>query len=106
MNREIGQLLSEMLRDTRTLYGPRLKGLYLFGSHARGSADAESDVDVLIVLDEVPSYGAEVTRTSELIGRLALHYGLAISRVFVSESEWRVGTSSFLANVREEAVAA
>jgi predicted nucleotidyltransferase len=40
--------------------GARLKGVYLFGSYARGEAGEESDVDVLIVLDRVESYSQEI----------------------------------------------
>jgi hypothetical protein len=32
-------------------FGPRLREVVLFGSHARGEADDESDVDVLVVID-------------------------------------------------------
>jgi hypothetical protein len=39
-------------RDLRELYGERLKHVILFGSRARGDADPESDIDLLVVLDE------------------------------------------------------
>ncbi len=87
-------------------YGARLREIYLFGSYARGEADDESDLDVLIVLDQVESYSAEVDRTSGIIGSLSLEYGVSISRVFVSEDEWLHGDTVFLQNVREEAVSA
>ncbi|MSP24305.1 MAG: nucleotidyltransferase domain-containing protein [Myxococcales bacterium] len=34
-------------------FGPRLRELVLFGSYARGDADDESDVDLLVVIDEL-----------------------------------------------------
>ena len=88
------------------VYGTRLRGLHLFGSHARGESDDESDIDVLIVLDRVDHYAAEVDRTSAIIGELSLRLGVSISRVFVSEDEWLHGDSVFMQNVREEAVPA
>lgn len=106
MARDVRSLLCELQRELAALYGPRLKGLYLFGSHARGDPQPDSDVDVLVVLDEVPRYGVEIERTSEAVGRLALRHGVALSRVFVTEREWRHGVSGFLANVRREALAA
>jgi hypothetical protein len=39
----------------------------IYGERLRG-------VDVLVVLDEVPRYGAEVDRTGELIANLSLAY--------------------------------
>jgi predicted nucleotidyltransferase len=88
------------------IYGPRLKGLYLFGSHARNEATGESDCDVLIVLDRVAGYGAEIDRTSILISRLSLAHRVSLSRVFVSADDWRSRKTAFLDNVREEAVPA
>ena len=47
-------LLSDItgqLRDRlQVLYGPRLERLVLFGSHARGDGDIDSDTDGLVVL--------------------------------------------------------
>lgn len=106
MRQAIRSLLCELRRELLSLYGTRLVGVYLFGSQARGDATDESDVDVLVVLDEVANYGAEIARTSEAVGELSLRHGVAISRVFVSEGEWRCGSSTFVATVREEAVAA
>lgn len=34
--------------------------MYLYGSHARGAGDIESDVDVLIVLENVDDHWEEI----------------------------------------------
>jgi hypothetical protein len=46
-------LLTSISEDLRDLYGERLRGLILFGSWARGDANPESDIDLLVVLDKV-----------------------------------------------------
>jgi predicted nucleotidyltransferase len=104
MNEAIRAVLPRLKAGLVQLYGPRLRGVYLFGSVARGEADSESDIDVLIVLDRVENYAAEIQRTSELIGKLSLECGRSISRVFLPEQEWRGDQSMFVLNVREEAV--
>jgi predicted nucleotidyltransferase len=86
------------------VYGDRLKGLYLYGSYARGEEDTESDLDILVVLEQFDHYAAEVDRTAELNSELSLKYGMTVSQVFVRESEWRNGDTPFLSNVREEAI--
>ena len=105
-DQQLHQLLDEVRRGLERLYGHRLTGVYLFGSYARGEADAESDVDVLVVLDEVSRYGREVDHTGELISGLSLRYDVSISCTYVPLPDWRHRPSPFLLNVREEAVAA
>ena len=90
----------------KAVYGGRLKGVYLYGSYARNEADPESDVDVLVVLDRIDRYAAEVDRVSQLGSDLSLKYGVSISKVFMRERDWLGRQSPFLANVREEAIAA
>lgn len=106
MNPKIHSLLGELKAGLGSLYGDRLHGIYLYGSHARGEDSRESDVDVLIVLDAIPSYAAEVDRTGALIAGLSLKHFVSVSRVFVSRHDWLQGQSPFLLNAREEAIAA
>lgn len=103
---QLNRLLSDLRARLRDIYGGRLRGLYLFGSHARGEPDEESDVDVLIVLDDVASYREELDRTSFVISELSLSYDLSLSRVIVSEDRWLHSQDLFFENVRGEAVPA
>ncbi len=106
MTQALTTVLDELRAGLRRIYGTRLKGVYVFGSYARGQATRDSDLDVLIVLDSVDAYSAEIKRTSHLIARLSLDSGVSLSRVFISESDWLSGQTPFLLNVREEAVPA
>lgn len=106
MSADIKKLVNEFRAGLETIYGPRLRGVYLFGSYARGDQDAESDVDVLVVLDEIESYASEIDRAGGLGAELSLKHGVSVSKVFVTERDWAERKSPFLVNVREEAVPA
>jgi predicted nucleotidyltransferase len=106
MKQEITNLLHELKSGLQMIYGDRLKGIYLYGSYARGEEDRESDVDILIVLDQFHSYGDEIDRTGPLVAEISLKYGISISRVFVSHHEWLIRESYFLSNISDEAIPA
>ena len=106
MSDRMKDLLIELKARLSETYGSRLEGLYLYGSYARGDEQPGSDVDVLILLDRIDRYSLEIDRTGELISNLSLKFGVSISRLFVSESDWKFRDTPFLANAREEAILA
>jgi len=104
---QLMELLSELKLGLEKLYGPRLKGVYLYGSYARGDQRDGSDLDILVVLDRFqPRYGAELDRSADLSADLSLKYEVSICKVLLTEEEWKGGKSPFLFNVREDTVAA
>ena len=97
-------ITSELRTELVRLYGARLRELYLFGSYSRGEQSAESDLDILIVLDGVHRYGDEIEKTSETISRLSLNHGISISRVFVSAADWKRRETRFLRTIAGEVI--
>ena len=102
----IHDILNELKAGLQLTYGEKLKGVFLFGSYARGDADRESDCDILVVLEAFDRYALEVDRTAALAADVSLKHGVTVSLVFMREREWLHGDTPFLSNVRDEAVPA
>lgn len=69
--------------------------LVLFGSLVRGESDTESDVDLLIVLTERPTYAIR-DRITSLILDINLEYGTNLSELIVDRQTWDYGLPSTL----------
>lgn len=106
MSPNVRRLLSELKKGLTELYGGRLKAVYLFGSYARGDYDENSDLDVMIVLDDYESYWDELVRSAELASNLSLEYDVTISRMIMTEDRWKKGDLPVLMNIRVEGIPA
>ena len=102
---DVEPILQQLKQRLQQLYGERLKGLYLFGSHARGEANADSDIDVAVILDDFKSVGEEIRRWSKVRTELSLRYECVIALVPIRECDWHLRHSSLLVNLRREGVA-
>lgn len=72
-----------------------VESIALYGSAVRGEANAESDLDLLILTTQ------KLKRTlrhqiTDLVFALNLHYGTNISTVVVDRSSWETGVFSVL----------
>jgi len=105
MDNNLRQLLADLRRRFEALYGDRLKHMILFGSRARGDMDPDSDVDVLVVLDDEVDAAEEVFRSGEIRSQVSLEAGMTVSCVFVSHRDYAGGGTTLLRNARREGVA-
>lgn len=104
MGDKLTAILAELRRHFEALYGERLVCMILFGSQARGDAEAGSDIDVLVVLRGPVDPGQEIARTGEVTAALSLKHEVVISRVFISAEQFSEEQSPLLLNVRREGI--
>lgn len=85
-------------------FGPVALSVVLFGSVARGSADRESDVDVLVIVED-DARAVRATDVADEVGtRFFRRYGVPLS-VMVTTAGSLVGTrSAYLLSARDEGV--
>lgn len=108
MNEErIRNLLKDTCSILSSLFGEKLNHVWLYGSYARGDFDAESDVDVMALVDlsksELASYRRQV---SDISSELDLKYdALLCIKLQDAETFNRfAGTLPFFRNIKEEGI--
>jgi len=101
--------LERFVRDVRARYAERVRGVYVFGSHARGEAGPESDLDVAVLLD--PGAVSMVHESMTLAG-IAYHTivetDVEVEPTAISVEDWERPEASdiprFLSAIQKDAV--
>ncbi|MDJ0844415.1 nucleotidyltransferase domain-containing protein [Crocosphaera sp.] len=101
---ELKTMLEELSIEVKKIYQDQLSRVILYGSQARGEAQIDSDVDVLIVLQHPFNYSQELERTSQLIADLSLKYNILISRLFIDKQRLYSDNSSFIRNINKDGI--
>lgn len=103
---ELRSVLQEFSCALRERYGPRFIGLWLYGSHARGETHPDSDVDLLLILQDVSRPSREIDRIADLIADVNIRHGVLLSVLPVTERMLKTGDGPFWRNVRRDGAAA
>ncbi|OBQ32387.1 MAG: nucleotidyltransferase [Anabaena sp. CRKS33] len=104
INNELKTILSQIEFQLKKHYGQKLFQLVLFGSQAREDARPDSDIDILIVLNETVNPGEEIKQTGKMIADLSLENDVVISRLFMDKEQFINGSEPLLRNIRKEGI--
>jgi len=72
------ELLAKIKSALQAAYGPRLKGVILYGSRARGDAQPDSDWDVMVLLEGPIQLLKDIETCTEAVYDLILETGFVI----------------------------
>lgn len=102
MTRE--QLLRQIRIRLEAAHGPRLRGVLLYGSEARGQARPDSDIDLLVLLDGPVDLGRDLDTNVRALYPLSLEIGRRISPKPVSATEYETVDCPLYRAVRAEGI--
>lgn len=105
MTKVTQEILTKLKSALVELYGDRLKGLYLYGSFARGEEKSGSDLDVAMVLDDFERPWFEIERTSQIVADLSSEYEITVSVIPLRLSDWSKNEKVFVRNIQAECIA-
>lgn len=100
-------LLARYVMEVQKIYGVHLRKVILYGSYARGDYHADSDVDLMILLDmsdvELKAYSRQL---SYMTYDFNMDHEIDIKPISKSEEHFRkwVVNYPFYANIRKEGV--
>ncbi|MCX5644041.1 MAG: nucleotidyltransferase domain-containing protein [Phycisphaerae bacterium] len=106
MDPKVKRLVDQVKAHLHEIYGAGIKRVILYGSHARGEATKDSDVDVLVLVDQSLNPREVEDSLSDLLYDIILDEGELVSVVAVSEERFANYNSPFMLNVRKEGITA
>ncbi|MCU0287270.1 MAG: nucleotidyltransferase domain-containing protein [Acidobacteria bacterium] len=100
-------VLADVKEEARKIFGDRLKQLILFGSYARQEQDNESDIDIMLLVDETE----EKLRNSrdavaDIMAELSMKHEKLISLIEVPFNRYKryLEVLPFYKNVYDEGI--
>jgi len=102
MNRE--ELLSRIKNCLQDAYGDRLQGLVLYGSEARGEAESDSDIDLLVLLNGPVGLWNDIRTNVYALYDLQLEFDRPIHAMPVDVEVFIAGEYALYRNAKKEGI--
>ncbi|HUP49476.1 MAG TPA: nucleotidyltransferase domain-containing protein [Thermoanaerobaculia bacterium] len=101
---DIDLLRREIPPRLRATFASRYRGAILFGSRARGDASEESDIDLLVLLDDPVQLGPDGDAIIHALYPLQLDIGVPIHALPARHNSYEAGTYALYRHAQEEGV--
>lgn len=108
MSKKIPKRVRKVLEETRKalekIYSNRLKKMILFGSYARGDFVEGSDIDIVLLLEQIDNIPDEWDRYFPIISKISLEYDTVVSIVPFDYQEFQEKRTPLILNVNKEGI--
>ncbi|MBU3967658.1 MAG: nucleotidyltransferase domain-containing protein [Euryarchaeota archaeon] len=102
--KDIKEILEKAKSTLQKIYGKRLKGIILYGSYARGEAVEGSDIDLIVLLDNMENPVEELEKCSKQIHQLDLAYDTLISMIPFDLNQYNTRKLPIIMNAKKEGI--
>lgn len=101
---KIQRILQETRIELQKIYSDRLKGIILYGSYARGDYSRDSDIDLLLVLEQLNDFSVEREKYLSMVSRISLKYDTVLSVIPYDYQAYQTKKTPLLLNIQKEGV--
>jgi predicted nucleotidyltransferase len=102
--KRVQTILKEVREELKKIYHDRFKEMILFGSYARGDAADDSDIDIVLLLENVKDISTERDRYLPVTGQISLKYDTVVSVVPFDVQDFHQKRTPLILNVNKEGV--
>jgi len=104
MDEKIKSLINQIKAHLVKMYGDNIKKVILYGSYVRGETTRDSDIDILVLVDQSVNPFEVRESLSDLLFDILLEEGELISVIAVPEQLFENYNSPFMLSVKKEGV--
>ncbi len=98
------ELLARIKSALEDAFGERLQGVILYGSEARGEAEPDSDIDLLVLLCPMVSFGKDLKTCIHALYPLVLELERPIDSMPVDAAVYESQEFSLYRNAKREGI--
>ena len=103
-NPQLNVILEKVKQGLNNYYQDQLEAIILYGSQARGDAQPDSDIDLLVILKNDINPFQEIDKTTEMIANICLEYDTVISWQFMNLAKFKNQISPYIQNVNQDGI--
>jgi uncharacterized protein len=104
MNDKLKKTLKYLKQELITIYNKDLASVILYGSQARNDFTDNSDIDILILLNNETKPIEEIRKINSILSNISLKFNWLISCVFMSKKRYKKEKSPLVLNIKKEGI--